>query len=76
MVYSNLIAPVVEAIKTLYARIVGIEKNNQAQDRQIASKADKTETADLRIENAKLKKENSEIRAYLCMKDPMATICK
>ena len=80
MVYSNLIAPLVESVKALYARIVGIEKHHQVLDRQIASKADKAvmdeKIRHLSNENEKLKKENSDIKAYLCSKDPSATICK
>ena len=83
MIYSNLVAPLVESVKALYARIVGIDKHNQVQDRQIASKADraevtalKAETTALKTENDKLKKENSDIKAYLCSRDPKASICK
>jgi predicted RNase H-like nuclease (RuvC/YqgF family) len=42
MVYSNLVAPLVEAVKSLYQRIQGIEQKQSAQSREIASKADQT----------------------------------
>lgn len=59
--YDHLVAPLIEAIKTLYNRIVGIEDNQATQARQIASKADKTETEALKAENAQLKQDNAKI---------------
>ena len=63
--YDAFIPWITEAIKTLYSRIVGIEDNQAVQARQIASKADKTETEALKAENAQLKQENAEIKARL-----------
>lgn len=69
MIYSNLIAPLVESIKALYARLIGVEKKIMAQDRQIASKVDKTvldeKVRNLSNENEKLMKKNAELEARL-----------
>lgn len=51
MNYSNLVAPLTEAVKSLYKRIVGIEERQKMQERQIASKADKNEIEELRSAN-------------------------
>ncbi|MCM2355010.1 MAG: tail fiber domain-containing protein, partial [Pseudobdellovibrio sp.] len=88
--YGHLVAPVIEALKSLYKRIVGVEEHNVAQDRQIASivesKADKAEIEvlkqkaaevdDLKAENAAKAKEIDALKSYLCSKDPAAPICK
>lgn len=58
--YSALIAPVVEAIKSLYQKIIGI-------DREVAS---------LKVENQKLKNDNELMKNYLCKKDSTASFCK
>lgn len=47
--YDHLIAPLIEAIKTLYDRVVGLEAQQNNQARQIS----------------KLKEENAELRARL-----------
>ena len=64
--YPNLISPLIEAFKELHVRT----------SRSLASKADQSEIDRIQSENAQLKKENTEIRAYLCAKDPAAPICK
>lgn len=66
--YQNLIAPITEAIKTLYRRIVGIENLQATQARQIASKAD---TKALNVANAKIQKleaENSALKLTYAQK--------
>ncbi len=75
--YQALIAPVVDAIKELYAKFLTHDKQILTQSRQIASvsasKADKEET------NARIKKlelENAALKSYICNKDPAAPICK
>ncbi len=50
--------------------LAGVQGLTQAQD-QLEKKISKLET-----ENAKLKQENTAIKAYLCSKDPKASICK
>jgi hypothetical protein len=75
--YSMLIAPIIEAVKELYNKFLGHEK----QLREIASTQVQitSEMQALKAENAKLKskvKEFDGIKAYLCKKDPTALICK
>ncbi|WP_409480208.1 tail fiber domain-containing protein [Pseudobdellovibrio sp. HCB154] len=62
------------AVKELYHQVLEVIKNDEAQDRAIASV--KQENEIIKAENAKIKQENSEIKAYLCAKDPSAPICK
>ncbi len=68
--YDHLVAPLIEAVKTLYNRIVGIEDNQATQARQIAnveaSKADKAET-DAKIKS--LVTENTQLRTNDKAKD-------
>lgn len=72
--YGKMVAVVVDAVKTLYSRVLGIEKSNAIQDREISTIDAKT--LKLEAENAKLKQENAAIKTYLCAKDPTAPICK
>lgn len=68
--YSHLVAPIIEAIKTLYGRIIRLESRSTEQERRLAS---------LEVENAELKKKAQEFEAfkvYFCQKDPAAPICK
>jgi prepilin-type N-terminal cleavage/methylation domain-containing protein len=65
--YVALIAPVIEAIKALYVRILGQEARTEAAAREIAS---------LRSENAELKNENRAIKSWICSKDPAAPVCE
>lgn len=58
--YAVLVAPVIQAIKELYAKVTG-------QDRELAS---------VKQEVSELRKENEALKAYLCAKDPTAPICK
>ena len=58
--YPALIAPVIEAVKSLYRRLQGLESNQQTQTREIASleklKADRTEMeAQLKEKDRKIK---------------------
>lgn len=81
--YGKIVSVVVAAVKELYNKVLSTEAHDADQDRTIASKADKTEVNQLKteinqlkVENNKLKEENLEIKTYLCVKDPQASICK
>ena len=37
MIYGNLVAPLVESVKTIYKQVVDIQRHNDTQDHQIAS---------------------------------------
>ena len=71
--YDGLIPWITESIKSLYTRILGVEKGLSEQKRELAtikdSKADKSEAEALRLklqqietENKKLEKENAQIK--------------
>ena len=64
--YDHLVGPLIEAFKSLYGRLVGVETRQAAQEREIAS---------LKEENAAKARELKSIKAYLCAKDPNAPIC-
>ncbi|WP_409478174.1 tail fiber domain-containing protein [Pseudobdellovibrio sp. HCB154] len=55
--YSKLVAPLIEAVKSLYHRILGVEAQQVEQARTIASKADQQA---LDMANAKIQKLESE----------------
>lgn len=71
--YPALIAPLIEAFKTLYSRLTGLENLQTHQERKIAnvesSKADKTEIEALRAEKDKqiadLNAKNNELEQKL-----------
>ncbi|MGE5084965.1 MAG: tail fiber domain-containing protein, partial [Bacillota bacterium] len=63
--YDHLVGPLIEAFKSLYNRVVGIETRQATQDRMIASKADRSEVEAVKAENAKLKQENAALKARL-----------
>ncbi|AZZ36026.1 hypothetical protein CIK05_04210 [Bdellovibrio sp. qaytius] len=72
--YQHLIAPLVEAFKTLYVQVKQIFNETKQNSREIASL--KQENEKLKSENAEKAKQLDSIRAYLCAKDPAAPICK
>ena len=74
--FTELNIYILQAVTELYNRILGIERHQTTQDRQIASKADQTEIEALKAKNQKLEQENAAIKAYLCSKDSTAPICK
>jgi hypothetical protein len=74
MVYANLLAPLVEAFKDLYKKITDIFVTTENNSRAIASVNLKVKK--LEEENAAKTKEIAELKAYLCVKDPRAPICK
>jgi hypothetical protein len=70
--YDHLVAPLIEAVKALYNRIVGVEDQQATQARQIASKADQealnvanAEIQNVKAENKKLKTKNQELEQRL-----------
>jgi hypothetical protein len=82
--YDHLVAPLIEAVKALYSRVVGIEERQAIQNREIASvkaqaevekKVKDQEIAELKARVQKAERENAAIKAYLCKKDPKAAIC-
>lgn len=56
MVYANLVAPLVESVKTLYQHLLKIDQSQAAQQREIAS---------LRARVTKTEQENQELKARL-----------
>jgi hypothetical protein len=78
--YSKVIPVVTGAVKELYKKFLGHDEQLVTQSRAIASleaeKADKTKVQILEKENAQLRKEILDIKAYLCRKDRSAPICK
>ncbi len=71
--YQNLVAPLIESVKEIYHRLVSVEQQQIEQQRQMASvvesKVDKSEFD-------KLKAENAALKAYICGKDPKASLCQ
>ena len=65
--YSLLVAPLIEAVKELYAKFINHEEQIENQSRRIAN---------LEEQNAVKDKEIKDLKAYLCAKDPSAVICK
>ncbi|MEK6774188.1 MAG: tail fiber domain-containing protein, partial [Bdellovibrionota bacterium] len=63
--YDAFIPWITEAIKTLYSRITDVENHQAVQDRQIASKAGKTEVEQLKIENTAKDKKIKELEQRL-----------
>lgn len=49
--YDHLVAPLIEATKSLYKRLINLEKLQDNQKRTLASKADKTELDALKEDN-------------------------
>jgi hypothetical protein len=61
--YDHLIAPLIEAFKALYNRVLGVEIHQASQERQIASKADKSDVETLMADNALKDKEIADLKA-------------
>jgi hypothetical protein len=76
--YAEFIAPIVKALQELYNKILGIENHQSAQDRDLAAlKAENAELkAELKVKDDARAKEITEIKTYLCAKEPNAPICK
>ncbi len=65
--YGNLVAPIVEAVKSLYEKVMVLFDRNEQLSREVAA---------VKAENAEKTKQLNDIRAYLCSKDPSAPMCK
>lgn len=83
--YSVLVAPIIEALKELYAkwstdasekeaRIQVLEKKNQYMERKLASV--EQENSSLTNEISALQQRHEILKLYLCHKDPEASFCK
>ncbi len=60
--YPSLVAPLIEAVKELYSKLLGHDEQLEQQSRQIASIDEKKVN---KIEFEKLQKENAELKARL-----------
>lgn len=71
--YAVLVAPLINAVKELYAKITSHDEALAQVHRRLAS-VEESKNAD-KAEIDSLKKENAALKAYLCAKDPYASIC-
>lgn len=72
--YGKMVSVVIAAVKELYNKVLGIDReiaSVKAENAQLKDRADKAEQ-----ENAAKTKELNAIKTYLCSKDPNAAICK
>lgn len=82
--YMALVAPVVNALKELHKKLLGLEskvlslfeKIDEKIDSLDSKKADQSELEKIKQENAYFKAENALIKSYLCQKDLSAPFCK
>jgi len=65
--YTELIAPLIKALQEMYHDFVDTKETVKKQEREIAS---------VKAELEKSKKENAEIRAWICSKDPGSPFCR
>lgn len=72
--YSVLVSPVIAAVKELYQKITGVEREIAGikEENQVL----KLENQEIKEKNQKLESENAMIKAYLCEKDAEAPFCK
>lgn len=68
--YGHLIAPVIEAIKSLYQKILGLEHHQDQQDRKIASiessaNSNQVEVEQLKAKVHQLEEENAQFKVRL-----------
>jgi prepilin-type N-terminal cleavage/methylation domain-containing protein len=79
MAYGNLVAPLVEAVKDMFNRLIKTESRQKELDRQVASlkssKAEQSQLQELKRENAHLKKQTELLINYICAKDSAASFC-
>jgi hypothetical protein len=69
--YNHLVAAVIEAVKEFYYKW---GDDSKSLHREIASVKEQNKMKDKEIQ--KLKSDNESIKAYLCLKDPKAPICR
>lgn len=69
--YQNLVAPIINSIKELYALMTS---ENQKQDREIASLKSNNAALNSKVES--LEKQNQALKESLCQMNPKAKICK
>ena len=78
--YAVLVAPLIQAIKELYAYVNSFKADTNDQIRSISSvvenKADKSVIEALQKENLEKQKELDAMKLYLCQKDKDAPFCK
>lgn len=78
--YMALVAPVVNALKELHKKLLGLEAKVlslfEKTDSLDSKKADQSELEKIKKENAEFKAENALIKSYLCQKDLSAPFCK
>ncbi|WP_408099057.1 tail fiber domain-containing protein [Peredibacter sp. HCB2-198] len=72
--YDHLVAPIIEAIKELFSQ-------SRESSREIASIKEenqrlKEKTLELEQKYQQAEQENTAIKAYICQKDPAASLCK
>ncbi|QDK37568.1 tail fiber domain-containing protein [Bdellovibrio sp. NC01] len=72
--YAVLVAPLINAVKELYAKMTGHDEQIANVTRRLASIEESKKTDKAEIDS--LKKENAALKAYLCAKDPKAPICR
>lgn len=75
--YGNLVGPLVEAVKSLYARLVAIEARAEDIFKRLSRSLSEHDRAlaDLRKRVEKSELENARLKAYLCAKDPKVNFC-
>jgi len=72
--YSKLIAPVIGAIQELYHRVINVEEQKDAQNREIASLKEKVSR--LEEEKNQQGRQIEQLTAALCETNPGAEICR
>jgi hypothetical protein len=69
--YDHLIAPVIEAIKSIYQKLIATQKELAHASNQTQKTLDR-QAHEIEV----LKEENSAIKTYLCSRDPDAIFCR
>jgi hypothetical protein len=79
--YDHLVAPLIEAVKSLHKLLMKVESRQTSQERELASI--KAENAQLKAKDQlmdqkirKLEQNNAAMKSYFCAKDPHAPICE
>jgi hypothetical protein len=90
--YDHIIAPVIEAVKELYRKVVVLYERVTASETKIADTNKRVDNLEsmmksgrspasaqvdsLKAEVSELKAENALLKSYMCKKDPSAPFCK